>query len=255
VFVSRDANIQKEPGSGPIDARLDIAYDGVSGTLIMPAGAEWTVNNTDIAKYLNPEAPAAGTVRSSTIKRDVLLKVVGKALGDDPLDITAPPTGTVFVSHTLHEDVYTTRHCTQFTDCVHAVIAGGTGAKLVCRGSSAGDPACAAAPPTTTTTLPPCLVPPEAGWTCCQGTSYASCPVEVRTTGDAAGYCAFGGGVAVPGRCGTPGCAAQGCCLNALNVYLATCADHGIDGTPSEVATSAGLCGMLGGTWIAGPCP
>jgi hypothetical protein len=261
VFVSKDAAIYMIPSQGlPIDARLDIAYDDVQGTWTMPAGDQWTIvpyPPTGIAKYVNKEAPVGGSVKVSTIKDGLLLKVVGKNLGDEPIDISQPPSGPVYVAHTVHDGPNTWRHCTQFLGCVHRVIAGGSGYKLVCRGGSAYDPTCAAAPVTTTTTLPPCPVPPEAGWTCCQGAPLlATCSVEYRTTGDAETFCTnIGGGVPVPGRCGAPACAAQGCCLDTLFPSIGACADVGIDGTADEVASTAVTCTALGGTWSAGPCP
>jgi len=256
VFVTKDPNVTKSVGfANPIDANLDVAYDSVSGSWIMPPGSDWIVSESDVAKYVNKEAPIGGTVRTSIIKRDLLLKVVGSSLGDDPLDVSQAPSGPVYVAHILHDGSYTYRHCTQFAGCAHNVIANGTGYKLVCRGGSVGDPGCAAAPPTTTTTLPPCPVPPEASWTCCQGPSFAACSAEYRTTGDVAAFCSSFGGTATPGRCGSPACAAQGCCTNAFNLVMATCTDLGLDGTAGEAATTASLCTLLGGTWSPAPCP
>jgi hypothetical protein len=256
VFVSKDPHVQKAIGfANPIDAQLDIAYDAVSGSLVMAAGLEWIVNESDVAKYVNKEAPVGGTVKSSTIKRDLLLKVVGAALGDDPIDISQAPSGPVWVAHTLHDGVYTYRHCTQFAGCAHQQIGNGTGYKLVCRGGSLGDPSCVAAPPTTTTTLPTCPVPPAAPWTCCQGSSFTSCSAEYRTTGDAATFCASFGGTATPGRCGAPACAAQGCCIDAFNPGIGACADLGLDGTADEAASAAALCTSFGGAWSAASCP
>jgi hypothetical protein len=57
------------------------------------------------------------------------------------------------VVDTIVNGAETTRLCTQFSGCVHKVIAGGSNYKLICKGNSTGDAACtAAAPPSTTST-------------------------------------------------------------------------------------------------------
>jgi hypothetical protein len=63
-----------------------------------------------------------------------------------PLDIASAPVGPVYVADTIVNAGIETRLCTQFAACVHKAIGGGTGYKLVCKGASAGDPACTAAP-------------------------------------------------------------------------------------------------------------
>ena len=256
VFVSTDPNIQMLSNTPTIHARLDVGYDAVHGTWIMPAGSAWSVEPfpANVAKYVDKSAPASSSVRASTIKHDLLLKVSAPSLGDDAIDISLAPTGPVYVAHSLSDGPSTTRHCTQFAGCVHKVIAGGTGYKLVCRDGSTADSGCMAAPPTTTTTFPPCPPPVEAVWTCCQNFPAASCSIEYRTTGDVATYCATFGGTATPGRCGAPACAAQGCCLGAVAPGVGACADLGIDGTAGEVASAAADCVLLGGTWMSGPC-
>jgi hypothetical protein len=94
----------------------------------------------------------------------------------------------------------------------------------------------------------------EASWTCCQGSSFASCSAEYRTTGDAAAFCAMFGGTPSPGRCGPPACAAQGCCTNAPHLVLTAGTDVGFDGTAGEIATSAPTCTALGGAvFVSGP--
>jgi polyhydroxybutyrate depolymerase len=91
-------------------------------------------------------------VKVSVIKPASLVKVVAKSLGDTPLDISSAPTGNVYVVDTIVNDGETTRLCTQFAGCVHKVIAGGTGYKLICKGNGTGDFACTAAFPSTTST-------------------------------------------------------------------------------------------------------
>ena len=147
IFVAKDTAITK--GSGvetPLFSELGIAYDGNSGVFAMlPAG--WIVNKEAVAKYVNKTAPTGGSVKVSVIKPSNLIKMAAKSLGDTPLDISTAPTGSVFVTHVVLNDVDTIRHCTKFGTCVHKAIAGGTGYKLVCKGDSTGDPTCAGAPP------------------------------------------------------------------------------------------------------------
>ena len=137
VFVTKDPAVTKGPGTDPlaIDALLEVAYDGAQGSFEMPQGAAWLVNTARVAKYVNRLAPTGGAVKVSVIKPASLVKVVAKSLGDAPLDISSPPSGGVYVAHTVANGGDTTRHCTQFTACAHKLIAAGTGYKLVCRGS------------------------------------------------------------------------------------------------------------------------
>ena len=153
VFVAKDASIAKGTGTDPmqIEATLDVAYDAVRGSFVMPAGSKWLVNSDSVGKYVNKDAPAGGAVKVSVIKPASLVKVVGKSLGDTPLDISNPPTGSVYLADTIVNGGEETRLCTQFRGCVHKPIAGGSGRKLICRGNSAGDPACTAVSPATTT--------------------------------------------------------------------------------------------------------
>lgn len=154
VFVAKDGAVTKGAGTDPaqIEATLDIAYDSVSGAFLMPPGGKWLVNSTSVAKYVDKTAPTTGAVKVSVIKPGSLVKVVGKSLGDTPLDISSPPSGAVYVVDTIVNDGETTRLCTQFAGCVHKVIAGGTGYKLICKGSSSGDAGCLAATTTSTST-------------------------------------------------------------------------------------------------------
>ncbi len=163
VFVSKDPNVTKGSGTdiAAIDIRLDVAYaDGrAAGAFTLPAGASdgmsgWIVNGPAVAKYVNTLAPAGPTgAKVGVVKPGTLLKLAARSLGDEPLDVLAagPPPG-VHAVFTVTNGVVTTRHCTTFAVCDHRSIAGGTGAKLVCRN---GVPvACPSVPTTTTTTLP-----------------------------------------------------------------------------------------------------
>jgi polyhydroxybutyrate depolymerase len=154
VFVAKDPGVTKGPGTNPaqIEATLAVAYDGASGTFGMPQGADWLVNSASVGKYVNKTAPTGGAVKVSVIKQASLVKVVAKSLGDAPLDISSAPVGPVYVMDTIVNGGHTTHLCTKFTGCVHKVIAGGTGYKLVCKGSGTGDPTCGALPTSTTST-------------------------------------------------------------------------------------------------------
>src|SRR5262249_9086419 len=142
----------KGAGTDPaqIEATLNVAYDDASGSFVMAQGSNWLVNSATVGKYVNKTAPAGGAVKVSVIKSS-LVKVVGKSLGDVPLNISSAPTGNVYVVDAIVNGGEETRLCTQFAGCVHKLIAGGTGYKLICKGNSAGDPDCTAALPATTT--------------------------------------------------------------------------------------------------------
>lgn len=109
----------------------------------MPQGAKWLVNSATVGKYVNKDAPAGGGVKVGVIKPGSGMKMVGRSLGDVPLDISVTPSGPVYVAALIVNGGETTRLCTQFTGCVRSVIAAGS-YKMVCRGGS-GDPACTAA--------------------------------------------------------------------------------------------------------------
>jgi hypothetical protein len=145
VFVAKDAGVTKGAGTDTADivAELGVSYDTTSGVFSMPQGANWLVNKPTVAKFVNTAAPGGGSnVKVSVVKPGKLVKVVAKGLGDVPIDISTPPTGSVYVSHLLFNGDDINRHCTSFGTCSHKLIAGGTGYKLVCKGGSTGDPDC-----------------------------------------------------------------------------------------------------------------
>jgi hypothetical protein len=145
VYVAKDQAIDKGPGNdvSSIAARLDVAFDTVHGTFVMPGGLNWLLNEPTIAKYVNTDAPISGAVKVGIIKPSRLIKVVSKSLGEALLDVGTAPAGPVYVAHTVTNGPDERRHCTQFTGCVHTTIAGGTGFKLVCK-DGMGDASCAA---------------------------------------------------------------------------------------------------------------
>ena len=149
VYVSKDrtpGGIEKGAGTdlAAIDARFEVAYGSgaTSGAFVIPAGATnglsgWVVNHPKVARYVNRLAPSGPTgTKVLTIKPGKLLKIVGKSLGDAPIDILAagapgaPGVTTVF---TITNGAFSRRLCTAFTDCTHRPIAADTGAKLVCK--------------------------------------------------------------------------------------------------------------------------
>jgi cysteine-rich repeat protein len=155
VFVAKDAAIDKGPGTdtSTISASLQVTYDNgtdpaVSGEFGAPSGANWLVNKTTVAKYVNKEAPTGGATKVSVIKPTNLVKLVGKSLGDTPLDILAASGaagGTATTAYCLTNDTTSNCFCSELNTCVWKSIAGGTGAKLVCKGGI-GDASCLADP-------------------------------------------------------------------------------------------------------------
>jgi hypothetical protein len=137
VFVSKDALVTKGAGTDPaqIEETLEIAYDAQYGAFLMPPGGNWLSNSATVGKYVNKGAPSGGAVKVGVIKPTKLVKVVGKSLGDAPLRIASLPRAAVHVVDTIVNGGEVTRLCTKFNPCVHRVIAGGTGYKLVCRES------------------------------------------------------------------------------------------------------------------------
>lgn len=146
VFVAKDADVTKGSGTDAsvISSQLDISFDAESGSFVNPSGANWLVNKSTVAKYVNKTAPTGGATKVSVIKPAKLIKNVGKSLGDSPIDISTAPTGEVHAVYTVNNGgVF--RHCGKFTGCAHKIIAGGTGFKLVCKGTGADD-TCPASP-------------------------------------------------------------------------------------------------------------
>jgi hypothetical protein len=164
VFVAKDPAVTKGAGTNPatIAVTLDIAYDNgvdapISGQFVALEGsAGWLVNKATVAKYVNKTAPTGGGTKVAVVKPGKLVKLVGKNLGDTPLAILTQagvPSGIADTSYRVTDSAtaFDTSFCSKFSACAWKSIAGGTGAKLVCKG---GAPTCGATP-TTTTTLPP----------------------------------------------------------------------------------------------------
>jgi cysteine-rich repeat protein len=99
-----------------------------------------------VAKYVNKEAPTGGGTKVSVIKPGNLVKLVGKNLGDSPIDIlstNSEASGAATTAYCLQNDSTSDCFCTTFGSCAWKSIAGDTGAKLVCKGGAA-DASCGA---------------------------------------------------------------------------------------------------------------
>jgi len=159
VYVSKDQNCGITKGTSTststsvITASLDVKYGSTDGNWDAPLGTSdgqkgWLVNKPTVAKYVNKGAPGTGSTKVAVIKPGKLLKIVGKDLGDSPIDIFgagdltggSPDVTTAF---TVTNDGETNRHCGGL-DCSYKLIAGDTGAKLVCKAPVAAS--CPASP-------------------------------------------------------------------------------------------------------------
>jgi hypothetical protein len=153
VYVSKDttAGIAKGPGTdaAAIDVGFQVTYDSAAGAFTIPAGGHdgtqgWLVNSPTVAKFVNSLAPGGTSgVSVAVIKPDKLLKLVGRSLGDMPIDLVAagPPVGTIVTEYRVTNGGDTYRFCSAFDPAVPLAvtwkeIAGGTGRKLVARGGT-----------------------------------------------------------------------------------------------------------------------
>lgn len=215
VFVAKDPAVTKGTGTDVADiaAELDLTYDAESGVFGIGYGASdgtrgWKVNKETVAKFVDKDAPAVQDTKVVVVKPGKILKLVAKGLGEEPFDVLAAgaPTGSVHAQLSVWNGGEEYRHCAMFTGCAYKLIAGGTGAKLVCKN---GAPDVCETPPTTTTsTSPPacglvanmCLGACPSGLAClatssyCLGGLYHGAPCN-----PAAPNC--GGGLCVPSAC------------------------------------------------------
>ena len=97
------------------------------------------ISKGTVAKYVNKSVPSGATgAKVAVIKPSKLLKIVGKSLGDTPIDVFgagAPGTSVLTIYYTVENGSALIRHCSAFTpaSCAYKLIAGDTGAKLVCK--------------------------------------------------------------------------------------------------------------------------
>jgi hypothetical protein len=160
VYVSKDQAAGITKGSATDVDTISVEFSATSGSALgsftLPAGASdgtsgWLVNKTTVAKYVNKLAPAGPSeAKVAVIKPDKLLKIVGRGLGDVPFDIlnAGAPAGSVSTSYDVTNGGLLFRHCSAFTGCSYKLIAGDTGAKLVCKDGAAA----ACTPPSTVST-------------------------------------------------------------------------------------------------------
>jgi len=155
VFVAKDAAVTKGAGTDAeqIAVTFDVAYGNGSamGSFVVPAGSAngWLANKASVAKYVNKAAPGGPTeAKVAVIKPGKLLKLVGKGLGDSAIDVlgAGDPLGSVYTAYCVDNAGELSCHCSEFTGCIYKSIAGGTGAKLVCK-TGAGDVGCTAIAP------------------------------------------------------------------------------------------------------------
>jgi hypothetical protein len=148
VFVAKNAAVTKGAGLDveQISVQLDVTFGVGSavGVFTIPAGSAsgWLANNASVAKYVNRAAPAGPTeTKVAVIKPGKLLKLVGKGLGDTELDILGAgnASGPVYTAYCVTNGAEENCHCSRFTGCILKSIAGGTGAKLVCKSGTGDD--------------------------------------------------------------------------------------------------------------------
>jgi hypothetical protein len=160
IFVAKDPGISKGTGTSleDISVQLTTAYDGATGVVTIPSGSAngWRANGASLARYVNAAAPAGPThAKLALIRPGTLLKLVAKGPGETPLTVFSqgPPAGPVRSAFCVTNGGEETCHCSQFSSCRYALIAGGTAAKLTCR-LGTGDAGCGAlTQPTSTTTI------------------------------------------------------------------------------------------------------
>ena len=105
VFVAKDAALDKGAGTdaSTIAVTLDVQYDNgtnpaTSGQFVCAEGSiNWLVNKPTVAKYVNKTAPVGGAAKVAVVKPGNLVKLVGKSLGDTPINVLSQggaPSGT-----------------------------------------------------------------------------------------------------------------------------------------------------------------
>jgi cysteine-rich repeat protein len=156
VFVAKDPAITKGAGTSTSTIGLTLDFDYDNGTDPASAGQfvagtgspNWLVNKASVAKYVNKGAPTGGGTKVSVIKPGNLVKVVGRNLGDTPIDVlnqSAKATGVGNTAVCITNGPDTNCFCSTFAACVWTPIAGGSRAKLVCK-TGTGDAGCSALP-------------------------------------------------------------------------------------------------------------
>jgi hypothetical protein len=151
-YLAKDttAGITKGPGTDPdaIGVELRVTYflmngDSATGAFVIPPGAHdgedgWKLNNESVAKYVNPGAPGGPTgAKTALIKPGTLLRLVGKSLGDSPLDLSlGDDLAFAITEFEVVNDGDSNTHCTLYLpdDIALTSLAGGTVRKLKGKG-------------------------------------------------------------------------------------------------------------------------
>ena len=68
----------------------------------------WLLNKPAVAKYVNKAAPTGGSAKVSVIKPGDLVKLVGKNLGDTPIDIFNQGAAATGVANTAYSSARVT---------------------------------------------------------------------------------------------------------------------------------------------------
>jgi len=156
VFVAKDSAVSKGAGTNTatIQVTFDFAYDNgtdpaSAGEFVATLGSpNWVVNKGTVAKYVNKAAPTGGGTKVAVVKPGNLVKLVGKNLGDTAIDIfnqSNAVTGVANTAYCIDNGGDENCFCSTFASCRWKSIAGGTGAKVVCK-TGTGDASCAALP-------------------------------------------------------------------------------------------------------------
>ena len=145
IFVSKDPAVAiPQNALNFLTPVFKVSYAGSDGpaasqfTVPHPPFGLWTVRTTQVAKFVNRDAPGGPTqAKVALMKSGKLLKLVGKGLGDDPLDLlgAGAPVGSVQTAYVVGDGgLFGNTYCSEFSGCLFKEIAGGTGRKLVCKG-------------------------------------------------------------------------------------------------------------------------
>jgi hypothetical protein len=229
VAVSKDPLINKGAGTNiaTVSGSMQVKFDATAGEWEMNAGANWLTNNAAIAKYINAAAPSGGSVKVGKVKPATLFKVVAKSTGDTPIDISAPPSGSLYVALNVTNAGDTYQHCSEYTlgTCSHKVISGGF--KLVCKGAIADSACNAATPPPTGTILS--FVTGPAGGSCGASRTGGSAGTVLKSL--TCGGLNIGGGASIVAEGPTPANAETqfntACVSGACTVTARTAAETG----------------------------
>jgi len=149
AYVAKDRKagaIDKGSGRdvGAIAVDFSVAYGNgaTRGSFTLPAGAHdgtsgWRANKAKVARYVNRAAPGGPTgAKVAVIKPGKVLKIVGRSLGDDPIDVLGagdPGDAGIVTVYTVTNGGFARRHCTAFPSCRYRSIASDRGVKLVCK--------------------------------------------------------------------------------------------------------------------------